>query len=586
MRICPHCETPTLEEVCPDDGYQTVEAALYMDPDQDPYVGTVFQGRYRIDSRIDIGGMSTVYRATQIAVGRPVALKIMNRELAADLKSVARFQQEARAIAGLRHPNTIRLFDYGQTEDGHLFLVMELLVGRSLAEVIDTEAPLDADRTIHIAKQIFDALAEAHANGIVHRDLKPDNIFLTEVGLQTDFVKILDFGIAKVTRQAGKQELTGSGLILGSPGYMAPEQVQGTASTEQTDIYAVGALMYEMLCGHQPFQGDTPIELAVRHVQDEVPLPSLDGAPLQGPLVDFILRCLEKLPSRRPPGAEGALRELLDLEAAPLLDGWQLAVANRPRGGDDSLMASPALTPGVGFEAARPGRRTIERMQLAETVDAPRVPSHLQRGPSDLGVEAAGEDEFDDILPPLHRGGSHRAWLALLAALVLLAAGASAWAVRSASRAPRAVVRQGQGEPLSRIRGPNTAPVPIPAPIPPKPAAPPPTAAKPAAAVPHAPPSAVRDEPKPPKAAAVAAVAAVAAPEEVFIELRSRPGGAKVVRDGKVIGKTPLRVSWAKGTSPPSLVLRRYHYETARVRVRPWQLGRRVTVQLEYDDTF
>ena len=557
-----------------------------MDPDQDPYVGTVFQGRYRIDSRIDIGGMSTVYRATQIAVGRPVALKIMNRELAADLKSVARFQQEARAIAGLRHPNTIRLFDYGQTEDGHLFLVMEFLVGQSLAEVIDTEAPLEADRAIHIAKQIFDALAEAHSNGIVHRDLKPDNIFLTDVGLQTDFVKILDFGIAKVTRQAGRQDLTASGLILGSPGYMAPEQVQGTASTEQTDIYAVGALMYEMLCGHQPFRGDTPIELAVRHVQDEVPLPSVDGVALQGPLVDFILRCLEKLHSRRPPGAEGALRELLDLEAAPLLDGWQLAVTNRPRGGDDSLMASPALSPGVGFEAARPGRRSIESMQIAETVDAPRVPSHLQRepprAPSDVGRSSAPVDDSDlDLFPqPLHRGGSHRAWLALLAALVLLVGGASAWAVRSAARAPRARVRLDLREPASRIRGPNTAP----APEQPATAAPQPAAALASPPRPATPPAATASAPA--AAPAAPAPAAPAPPPMVFIELRSRPSGAKVSRGGEVVGKTPLRVSWPKGSSPPALVLRRYHYESARVHVRPWQLGRRVTVQLEYNDTF
>ena len=162
-----------------------------------------------------------------------------------DLRVVARFQQEALSVAGLHHPNTIRIFDYGQSSDGQLFLVMEYLEGESLGDMIDAQAPIEPERVIKIGGQVLDALAEAHSNGIIHRDLKPDNIFVTKVGLQDDFIKVLDFGIAKMERgEARKRQLTQTGIVVGSPGYMAPEQVQSLPLTAQVDLYAVGAVMY------------------------------------------------------------------------------------------------------------------------------------------------------------------------------------------------------------------------------------------------------------------------------------------------------------------------------------------------------
>ena len=300
-----------MDKICPYDGYQTVDAALYMEPEHDPFVGKAFQERYRIEERLAIGGMGTVYRASQIAVGRPVAIKILRKEIVHDLRVVARFQQEALAVAGLHHPNTVRIFDFGQSADGHLFLVMEYLEGESLGDLIDSKAPLEATRVIRIAGQILDALAEAHTNGIIHRDLKPDNIFVTKVGLQPDFVKILDFGIAKLDRgEARKRQLTQTGIVVGSPGYMAPEQVQSLPLTAQVDIYAVGAVMYEMLCGEPVFSGESAFEIAMKQVNETPRPPRANGADLSGPLVDLVMSFLNKKPEDRPEGATEALRQL------------------------------------------------------------------------------------------------------------------------------------------------------------------------------------------------------------------------------------------------------------------------------------
>jgi serine/threonine protein kinase len=313
MRICPHCETPTLDRICSYDGYQTVDAALYMEPEHDPFVGTAFQERYRIEERLAIGGMGTVYRASQVAVGRPVAIKILRQEVVHDLRVVARFQQEALAVAGLHHPNTVRIFDFGQSAEGHLFLVMEYLEGEPLGDLIDNDAPLDSARVVRIGGQILDALAEAHSNGIIHRDLKPDNLFVTRVGVQPDFIKVLDFGIAKLDRgEARKRQLTQTGIVVGSPGYMAPEQVQSLPLTAQVDIYAVGAVMYEMLTGTPVFSGESAFEIAMKQVNEEPAPPAVKGKTLRGPVVDCVMSFLAKEPDDRPAGAAEALRRLQD----------------------------------------------------------------------------------------------------------------------------------------------------------------------------------------------------------------------------------------------------------------------------------
>ncbi|MCA9518294.1 MAG: serine/threonine protein kinase, partial [Myxococcales bacterium] len=228
LRICPQCGTETTALTCRNDGFGTVDAGRYKKHDPTALIGTLFQDRYRVDAVLGSGGMGSVYRATQVRVGRQVALKVINAELAWDLAVVARFQREGRAIAALIHPNIVQVYDFGQTDEGQLFMAMELVGGKTLADVIREEAPLDPTRVVHIGSQIFDALAEAHEHGVIHRDLKPENIFVSETGRRRDVVKIVDFGVAKIVNEPKSESMvTARGAILGSPKYMAPEQARG-----------------------------------------------------------------------------------------------------------------------------------------------------------------------------------------------------------------------------------------------------------------------------------------------------------------------------------------------------------------------
>ncbi len=310
MRICPHCQTETEADVCALDGYKTVLKKNTVTTSD--LSGTTFQGRYRIEEMLGSGGMGAVYRATQLSVDRPVALKVIHSKLADNMSDVARFQQEARAIAALHHPNIVSLIDFGQADTGELFLVMEHLQGMSLGRLIRKEAPLSAERVIHITRQIFEALHQAHSNEIVHRDMKPENIFVSEMGRKGDFVKVLDFGIAKVNKNDGAvlTSITQTGTIVGSPRYMAPEQARGREVTGQTDLYAVGAMMYEMVTGKPVFDAASATDCVIMHVTQAPPRPVVNGEYVSGPLVGLILSLLEKDPESRPPGAEVCLQQL------------------------------------------------------------------------------------------------------------------------------------------------------------------------------------------------------------------------------------------------------------------------------------
>jgi len=317
MRICPQCHQLTQATLCAADGFVTVEWEEDPAHGEDPLVGRVFQGRYRIEAVLGRGGMGTVYKATQLTVNRAVALKILRPRLEGDLKAIARFQQEARTIASLSHPNAVKLIDFGQSDDEEqtFFLVMEHLEGSSLREVISSEAPLSPERVRHISIQILEVLGEAHHLNVIHRDLKPANIFLCAVAGSPDFVKVLDFGVAKVSGvNAADTTLTGSDAVLGSPRYMAPEQAQGQPVTPQSDLYSLGLIMHEMLTGAPVFSCKTPAEYVLAHVREIPPFPAIDDIQLVDPLVDMVMRCINKSCGDRPEGADEMRRTLLSLE--------------------------------------------------------------------------------------------------------------------------------------------------------------------------------------------------------------------------------------------------------------------------------
>ncbi|MEO1271481.1 MAG: serine/threonine-protein kinase [Myxococcota bacterium] len=262
--------------------------------------GTTFAGRYAIVRRIGEGGMGMVYEArdTQANGERIVAIKVLHRDVCNDDKAVRRFFSEARVLNSLSHPNIIELFDFGRSDDKRLYIAMELLEGRP-ADVLIKHKQLTPLNALQILDQTAAGLGEAHLQGVIHRDLKPANIFARKQPDGSLFVTVLDFGIAKIT---GGQNLTVTGKVMGTPSYMAPEQIMGNQPDPRTDIYALGAMGYELICGRPPFVADTPLTLLYSHLNDTPPS-LLDLAPrnsISKPLADVLFTFLAKDPNHRP----------------------------------------------------------------------------------------------------------------------------------------------------------------------------------------------------------------------------------------------------------------------------------------------
>jgi len=247
----------------------------------DPYLDKEVAGQFRIVEKIGKGGMGAVYKAEQPDMNRYVAIKILHSRYLSRSDLVSRFRREARAMSQLSHPNTARVFLYGQLDDGACYFVMEHLVGQNLAQLVRSEGAMDAKRAMRIMIQVCSALEEAHQAGIVHRDLKPENIFVTTQGGIRDFPKVLDFGLAKVTERQmrpGSMVLTQQGMVFGTPEFMSPEQAHGKTLDARSDIYSLGIILYELLTGKLPFDARQPIEFIQLHV-NATPIPLSERRP-------------------------------------------------------------------------------------------------------------------------------------------------------------------------------------------------------------------------------------------------------------------------------------------------------------------
>ncbi len=285
----------------------------------DPWSGRLVAGRYRLLGKLGDGGMGEVFRAEQLPMGRQVALKILKQSLADDAQAVERFKREAQAASQLSHPNTITVHDFGQDDDGTLFIAMELLAGQGLDRVLGDGTVLRPDRTVAILAQVCGSLAEAHGRGLVHRDLKPENIMLITLGEQPDYVKVLDFGIAKVTQSSRGDRLetiTRAGAIFGTPQYMAPEQIRGEEIDARADVYALGVVLYQMIAGQLPFAASTVVEMLTKHLSAQ-PAPitrehgSADDVEAFARLEAVALRALSKDPNQRQASARAFLEDLM-----------------------------------------------------------------------------------------------------------------------------------------------------------------------------------------------------------------------------------------------------------------------------------
>jgi serine/threonine-protein kinase len=257
-------------------------------------------GQYELNEKIGEGGMGAVYLAEHRLLKRPCALKLINPELQNNPVTLARFEREVQSAATLSHPNTIEIFDYGHTDDGTFYYVMEYLPGLSLADLVRKFGPLPAGRAVYIMRQVCKSLAEAHRQGMVHRDLKPPNIFIAILGGECDVAKVLDFGLVKTTTSPESPQLTADFTVSGTPSFMAPEQAQGIRDIDgRADIYALGAILYFVLTGKPPFEKETPVALMIAHASEQVRSMSELGVEVPADLEAIVLKCLAKSPADR-----------------------------------------------------------------------------------------------------------------------------------------------------------------------------------------------------------------------------------------------------------------------------------------------
>jgi serine/threonine-protein kinase len=274
---------------------------------EDSRIGRILLSQYRIDALLGEGGMGAVYRGEQLSVNRPVAIKLISGKIAENPECVRRFRREAEAMAKLRHPNTVRLYEFG-VADQELFMVMELLEGRDLSEELTRRQRLPPVEALAITRQVLEALAEAHTLGIVHRDLKPANVYLSQVHGGRVMAKVMDFGIAGIESTANTK-LTMQGAVMGTPAYMSPEQAQGKAVDPRSDLYSLGVVLYEMLVGKPPFEADSAVSLLVAHVSTTPPrlLETTPGLAQMRGLQELLDALLHKNPEKRPGSAQAAL---------------------------------------------------------------------------------------------------------------------------------------------------------------------------------------------------------------------------------------------------------------------------------------
>ena len=320
-------------------------------------------GRYKVVSRLGTGGMADVFLAEDQQLGRKVALKLLHRRFAEDPGFVERFRREAQAAAGLQHPNVVSVYDRGAF-DGTYYIAMEYLPGRSLKQLIRDEAPLDPVRAIDITIQILKAARFAHRRGVIHRDLKPHNVIVDDA----DHAKVTDFGIAR----AGASDMTETGSIMGTAQYLSPEQAQGHAVSAGSDLYSIAVVLYEMLTGRVPFDADSAVTIALKHVSEAPPPPTIINPSVPAELEQVVMWALNKNPADRPANADQFIAALEQAKAA-ILSGERggqrtasmaaLAAVAAGRYAASAALTAPAGggSAGARRHARRGGRRTVPR---------------------------------------------------------------------------------------------------------------------------------------------------------------------------------------------------------------------------------
>jgi len=384
-RRCPDCSRvyPESANFCTFDG----TTLPVPNADKDPRIGTNVDEDLQLVARVGKGGLGTVYRATHAKLGKDVAVKLMHPSVSADPTSAQRFLREARVTRSVSHENIVQVFDCGRTEAGELYIVMELLEGRTLATMLEGVRHLEPERAVRLIAQVCDGLQYAHDFGLIHRDLKPENIFVTGTESGGETAKILDFGLARDT--TSREKLTRAGVLCGTPEYVSPEQAHGRELDGRSDIYAIGVVLYELLTGRVPFTGPSMLDVLVAHA-NEPPAPMAKQRPsstIPYGVERAVLRALSKAPDDRPKTAHAFKHLLL------------ASLGDVPPAESDSVISQSEERPRI--------RRQHETRSRAETVirqsafDAAPVPEEPEAQPSAQNAPTVMFNTED--LPPSHR---------------------------------------------------------------------------------------------------------------------------------------------------------------------------------------
>jgi eukaryotic-like serine/threonine-protein kinase len=475
MLHCPTCGRHYTADfaLCPEDHTPLqADATVVGAGPVDPLVGHILDEKYRLEDRLGIGGMGTVYRARHLLIDRPVAVKVLNPRFVEDEAARARFRREAKACGRLQHVNAVTVTDFGTSQDGYVYLVMELLEGRTLRDVLAKEAPLDAARSVALMLQVSAAVAAAHEAGIIHRDLKPANIFIVQRAEVPAVVKVLDFGIAKLAADSLDEDepktLTQVGAMIGTPRYMAPEQCDGAELTPAADVYSLGVILYEMLTGTVPFSGSTPLAIAMKHT-GEMPRSPRELIPTIPPALEqVVLHTLEKRPQDRPGNAAEFRAELLStaerlgLENAALTSGPNLA-ALRSVGTESP---SGRLVIDISRLRENQGRAVTSDIN-EETAVAPARAMGLPRADGSGRPSTAGAEHhsFPKVSVPLVRPRSRRQLIvitAIIAAMLLTGAGLVVRSRNYGSAEPAAITGPSPSPTVSPSPSPSPSPTPTP----------------------------------------------------------------------------------------------------------------------------
>ena len=541
--VCPQCDHIYNEDigVCLND-----DSDLLPYEDASDLIGKVIEGRFEIQKLLGEGGMGSVYLAHQRSVDRQVCIKVLKREVQQDPTVVKRFLLEAKASSRLTNAHTITIYDFGRAKDGLLYIAMEYLHGRSLREKLAKTPTLSVQEAVRIMSAVGKSLAEAHEHNIIHRDLKPDNIFLAQRLDEPEFVKVLDFGIARAQSFMGETKLTKTGIIQGTPTYMSPESVLGKDVDARSDIYALGIMMYEMIAGVAPFRADTPMQVLMRHVNTEAEAITKVNPRVEVPrsIHAFIWRCIAKDVDERP--SDGRVFRA------------QLTAAYEEASASGAEFMKPIFTTSEGFRVGKEALQAVTTKKAELTPDAldtkaaPKIPSST---PAEAG----------NVLTPsvmYYERTSYLPWI-LLGLLILTALGGTALFLLSristdggptkahvATTADEPAGNQGAGaESVSPPVGGDVAISVAPAPDVSGPVE---VAAPSLAVAPE-----VTEEP--------------AAESFVSITIVARPRGAKVFVKGEEVGETPWMGSIKKADESLGVFLKKAGYQDERFDLVPNQ---------------